>query len=230
MEIESRGFCEKHQLPLDARGDCELCRLSAMPSDPPTSRGLSWVVLAGGVLLLGGAVLALGVERESVDEPSARGVPSAAPGPDVRPTQAAPTQEARRPRARPSAVPVPIPSPTGSWRAQTAPAPLRPPAEPQAATFTEDDARAALDEVRIEMYATTWCGSCRRARAYLDFNGIAYTEYDIDQDEAAKERLSKLNPRRSIPTFQIDDIVQIGFSPESLEYKLNQAARKRLYD
>jgi len=80
------------------------------------------------------------------------------------------------------------------------------------------------------MYATAWCGSCRRARAYLDFNGISYTEYDIDRDEEAKRRLSKINPRRSIPTFQVDDIVQIGFSPESLERKLNQAVRARLQD
>lgn len=80
------------------------------------------------------------------------------------------------------------------------------------------------------MYATTWCGSCRRARAYLDHNGIAYTEYDIDEDADAKERLSEINPRRSIPTFQIDDIVQIGFSEESLEHKLNQAVRQRLYN
>lgn len=108
--------------------------------------------------------------------------------------------------------------------------PPRPPTEPQSTAFTEDDARAALNEVQVEMYATTWCGSCRRARTYLDFNGIAYTEYDIDQDEDAKERLSKLNPRRSIPTFQIDEVVQIGFSAESLEYKLNQAVRRRLYD
>ena len=79
------------------------------------------------------------------------------------------------------------------------------------------------------MYATAWCGSCRRAREYLSYNSIPYTEYDIDADEDAKKRLAEINPRTSIPTFQIDDIVQIGFSPESLEYELNQAVRKRLY-
>ena len=41
-------------------------------------------------------------------------------------------------------------------------------------------------------------------------NGIAYTEYDIDADEDAKARLAEINPRTSIPTFRIDDIVQIA--------------------
>lgn len=230
MGIESRGFCNRHQLPLDAHGECELCRLSAIRSEPPPSRATSWIVLAAGAVLLGGAVFALGVGKESVDEPPPRGVPIVTPRPEVPAPRAAPTPEVPRRQDRPSAVPVPPSSPQGSSRVETAPVPPRPPTQPEERAFSEDEARAALREVRIEMYATTWCGSCRRARAYLDFNGISYTEYDIDKDEAAKERLSTINPRRSIPTFQIDDIVQIGFSPESLEYKLNQAARQRLHD
>lgn len=111
---------------------------------------------------------------------------------------------------------------------RTAPAPPSPSPGEQAREFTEADAKLALRDVRIEMYATSWCGSCRRAREYLDYNGISYTEYDIDEDAAAKERMSKINARRSIPTFQIDDIVQIGFSPESFEHRLNQAVRARL--
>ena len=78
------------------------------------------------------------------------------------------------------------------------------------------------------MYAASWCPSCRRAREYLDYNGIAYTEYDIDDDADAKARLAEINPRTSIPTFQIDEIVQVGFSPESLQHQLNEAVRRRL--
>ena len=101
-------------------------------------------------------------------------------------------------------------------------------AEPNQRSFTEEEAKEALRQVRIELYATSWCGSCRRAREYLDYNGIPYTEYDIDVDQAAKVRLAEINPRESIPTFKIDDLVQIGFSAESLERQLNQAARNRL--
>ena len=79
------------------------------------------------------------------------------------------------------------------------------------------------------MYATEWCGSCRRAREYLHDNDIVYTEYDIERDESAKRRLAEINPRASVPTFRIDDIVQVGFSPEGFEQKLNEAVLRRLY-
>ena len=32
---EPIGICDKHELPLDDKGDCELCRLSDMPSRAP---------------------------------------------------------------------------------------------------------------------------------------------------------------------------------------------------
>ena len=79
------------------------------------------------------------------------------------------------------------------------------------------------------MYATNWCNSCRRARAYLRENDIAYTEYDIERDESAKRRLAEINPGASVPTFRIDDIVQVGFSPDGFEQKLNEAVLRRLY-
>lgn len=232
MAVGSRGQCEKHQLPLDARGECELCRLSAMPSRPPPSRATAWLIILIVILLAGGAVAAIGARSEFGVEPPEPGgstqarPPAPLPTDDVRPTPA----PAPDPRTdRPSSVPLP-PSPSQpGGEIRTAPVPAPPPAEPDQRDFTEDEAKAALSEVRIEMYATSWCESCQRAREYFDYNNFTYTEYDIDEDSSAKERLSAMNPERSIPTFQIDDIVQIGFSPETLEYKLNQAVRERLY-
>lgn len=230
MEGGLRGQCETHQLPLDARGECELCRLSAIPSNAPPSRALSWLVIVGAVLLLGAAVFAFGMTPDREAAPPQRGVPVATRTIDrPPPSERSVAANRQRPRSdRPTSVPVPS-SRKGATDVRTAPVPARPPTQRNERKFTEADAREALGQVRIEMYATTWCDSCRRARAYLSENGIAYTEYDIDADEDAKARLAEINPRTSIPTFRIDDIVQIGFSPESLEYKLNEAVRKRLY-
>ena len=64
--------CERHQLPLDARGECELCRLSAMPSKPPGPRGASWALIGAAFLLVAGGVY--GLTRETEPEPLPRGV------------------------------------------------------------------------------------------------------------------------------------------------------------
>jgi glutaredoxin len=229
MGVATAGLCEKHELPLDAHGECELCRLNAIPSKAPPSRATSWIVVGLAAFLLGGGVLAFLAAPKFEPEPPPRGARNAARQAEraPAPSRAAPPARPRVPD-RPSSVPLP-PTPTKSNdRVNTAPIPVPPAAPREQRTFTEEDARAALAEVQIEMYATSWCPSCRRAREYLDDNQISYTEYDIDEDAAAKRRLAEINQRTSIPTFQIDDIVQVGFSPENFQRQLNRAVRRRL--
>jgi glutaredoxin len=201
-----------------------------MPSKPPGPRAVSWILIAAAFLLVAGGVYGL-TRAMDAEEPPPRGVQtsvSSSPLPDAtRPSQPR-TAATTEPPAR--AVPVPpVPEPRDRADVSTAPRPPAPSTVAEAKTFTEADAKAALSEVRIEMYATSWCGSCRRAREYMDFNAISYTEYDIDSDPEAKARLSMINPRKSIPTFQIDDIVQVGFSAENFEHRLNEAVRVRLH-
>jgi glutaredoxin len=62
----------------------------------------------------------------------------------------------------------------------------------------------------------------------MQTNGIDFTELDTDESSSAGERLGELNPRRTIPTFEIDEQVYIGFREELFEAKVNQAARKYL--
>ncbi|MDH3199696.1 MAG: glutathione S-transferase N-terminal domain-containing protein [Myxococcales bacterium] len=229
MEVGSLGICEKHELPLDARGECELCRLSDMPSKEPPSRAGRWLGLALVVLLLGGGALAFAAFSDLKPAAPERGVPARGVS---APAVATAAPEPPRTERTPSSIPLPPDPPTSGQielhRVEVAPPPPTPAEEPAQRPIPEEDAKAALSQVKIDMYATQWCGSCRRAREYLSYNDITYTEYDIDEDEAAKERLTKINPHTSIPTFQIDGFVQIGFSPENFEYRLNQAVRKRL--
>jgi glutaredoxin len=78
------------------------------------------------------------------------------------------------------------------------------------------------------MYATQWCDVCRKAREYMQTNRIDFIELDTDESSVASERLGELNPRKTIPTFQIDEQVYIGFQEDLFEAQVNQAARKHL--
>ena len=42
------------------------------------------------------------------------------------------------------------------------------------------------NDPRVVMYATAWCGYCKKARQYFTDNGIEFVEYDIEKDRAAK--------------------------------------------
>ena len=47
-------------------------------------------------------------------------------------------------------------------------------------------------EPRVVMYATAWCGYCKKARQYFADNSIDFVEYDIEKDRAAKRDFDTL--------------------------------------
>lgn len=81
--------------------------------------------------------------------------------------------------------------------------------------------------VAITMYSTAWCHVCVDARRYLAEAGVTYDEYDVDKDRDADRRLRAINPRHTVPTFDIDGLVLTGFSPGAFESMLTSAAAKR---
>lgn len=50
----------------------------------------------------------------------------------------------------------------------------------------------------VTLYSATWCGYCKKAKAYLDIHGIPYTDVDIDSPGAMAE-LVKLEGGKSVP-------------------------------
>jgi glutaredoxin len=85
----------------------------------------------------------------------------------------------------------------------------------------------ARRNVSITMYSTSWCRVCKDARKYLSEAGITYDEYDVDTDRDADKRLRAVNPRHTVPTFDIDGAVLTGFSPGAIESMLTTAAARR---
>jgi glutaredoxin len=88
-------------------------------------------------------------------------------------------------------------------------------------------ASVSLESVRIVMYTTSWCPVCTRAKAWMAGHGIPYEEHDIEasSDDARMNRA--INPRGSIPTFDIEGDVMVGFSEGQLVATMQRAAQRR---
>lgn len=68
----------------------------------------------------------------------------------------------------------------------------------------------------VIMYATDWCGYCKKARKYFKKNGIAYTEFDIEKNAAAKRRYKQMGAH-GVPVILVGDRRMNGFSEEGFE-------------
>jgi glutaredoxin len=85
----------------------------------------------------------------------------------------------------------------------------------------------ARRNVSVTMYSTSWCKVCRDARSYLKEASTAFDDYDVDVDRDADRRLRAINPRHTVPTFDIDGAVLTGWSPGAFESMLTSAAARR---
>ncbi|HEY5975297.1 MAG TPA: glutaredoxin domain-containing protein [Geobacteraceae bacterium] len=74
----------------------------------------------------------------------------------------------------------------------------------------------------VELYVTAWCGYCKKAQRYLTDRGIPFVAYDIEKDSGARQRHKELGGR-GVPLIIIGSNKVAGFSPESVEYYLNNS-------
>lgn len=86
-----------------------------------------------------------------------------------------------------------------------------------------------MHRVPITMYTTPTCVNCKQAREWFTENKYTFSERDTESDERWASRLAELNPRKSVPTLEIDGtVVVVGFSPRKVESALRRAAALRL--
>ena len=186
------------------------------------------------MLVMAGIAWALASFEPEPERAPPRGVRTTAPRPAIPEPS---TEEPRAPEPEPAPaperppppvpgddIPVPEPTPEGTQLDPT------PPGDGAAteANIPEWKWNLARRRVSITMYATQWCEVCRKAREYMETNSIDFVELDTDESTVAGERLGELNPRKTIPTFEIDEQVYIGFREAAFEAKINRAARKHL--
>ena len=72
------------------------------------------------------------------------------------------------------------------------------------------------------MYSTSWCGDCRRSKAWMDAHNVEYREVNIEEDEGAMAYVQKVNNGfKSVPTIVFPDgSVLVEPSNTELEEKI----------
>ncbi len=62
-----------------------------------------------------------------------------------------------------------------------------------------------MNKAKVEIYTWRTCRYSQRAKELLSKKGVEFTEYDIEDDEAAREKMAeRAHGRRSVPQVFID--------------------------
>jgi glutaredoxin-like YruB-family protein len=71
----------------------------------------------------------------------------------------------------------------------------------------------------VEIFVTSWCPYCTKAKAYFESKGIAYTALDIEKDPAAAKRFQQYG-QRGVPLVIINGKTISGYSIAEYEKAL----------
>lgn len=98
---------------------------------------------------------------------------------------------------------------------------------PAAAASAPSPIEAEMRKVPVAMYMTAWCPHCDRARHWLREGGYRFVEHDVERDDRAAAVLLALNPRGSVPMFDVDGNIVVGFEPRVLHAAIRRAVEER---
>lgn len=72
----------------------------------------------------------------------------------------------------------------------------------------------------VELYVTSWCTYCKKARKFFQSRGIPVTEYDIEKDDKAALRKKRLDSKRGVPFAVINGHRIHGYVPSAYKKAL----------
>lgn len=78
----------------------------------------------------------------------------------------------------------------------------------------------AVNAPVVEIYETSWCGYCKKAKNFFRSRGIKFKTYDIEKDKSAARRMMALTRRRAVPFVVINGHQIQGYSKQAYEQAL----------
>ena len=75
---------------------------------------------------------------------------------------------------------------------------------------------------KVELYTTSWCPWCKKAKSFFRSRGIAFVEYDIEKDKEAARRKTQIDPLTGVPFAVINGKGISGYNVKAYNNALSQ--------
>ncbi len=92
---------------------------------------------------------------------------------------------------------------------------------------TEAQVRAAMRSVPVTVYMKPTCAACARTREFLTLNGITHVERDVEANDQASAALEAINPKKTLPTFDVDGQIILGLNEQVVLDAVAASLQKR---
>jgi glutaredoxin-like YruB-family protein len=79
---------------------------------------------------------------------------------------------------------------------------------------TQEDV-VTVNTPTVEIYETSWCGYCKKAKNFFRSQGIDFVVYDIEKDQQAARRMMTMTNRRAVPFVVINGQGIQGYSEQA---------------
>jgi glutaredoxin 3 len=77
-----------------------------------------------------------------------------------------------------------------------------------------------MTEIQVKVYSTPSCPWCKKAKQFLEANGIKYQDLNVAEDKAAREEMINQSHQLAVPTIFINGEFIIGYNEAALKEKL----------
>jgi len=72
----------------------------------------------------------------------------------------------------------------------------------------------------VKVYSTPTCPWCKKTKKFLEDNSIAYQDFDVGADKAAREEMVRKSGQMGVPVIEIDGDIVVGYDEGWLKQKL----------
>ena len=78
----------------------------------------------------------------------------------------------------------------------------------------------------IKIYSTPTCPWCRKAKEWLKKKRIPFQDFDVVEDEKAREEMINKSGQMAVPVLDIDGEIMVGFQEARLEELTKKKGKK----
>ncbi|MEN9560857.1 MAG: hypothetical protein RIQ56_130 [Candidatus Parcubacteria bacterium] len=76
----------------------------------------------------------------------------------------------------------------------------------------------------VKLYSTPTCVYCKMAKQYFEQHGVAYTEVNVAEDDAARDEMVMKSHQLGVPVIDIGGNIYVGFDRRVLAKALGLPA------